>query len=147
MYSACFMQVLIWFIFSQNLDQMNIKVWLPQQNYVEFRCGAQDKWATVSLTFLICIYFVRCRPFASSFYFLCDKHILWNIMLTYLYKICGPLLQILMSINKSKHQFFKKVVRYSQNFINLTFTLSERHQLLQAYIQEINKKYSEVVLY
>ena len=34
---------------------------------------------------------------------------------------------------ESKHSYFKKVVRVLGNFINVTKTMAERHQLLQAY--------------
>ena len=35
---------------------------------------------------------------------------------------------------ESKHSYFKKCARHSQNFINVCHTFAERHQLLQAYL-------------
>ena len=45
---------------------------------------------------------------------------------------CGPLIRLWTLRFKSKHAYFKKAIRSSQNFINVTQSLSEKHQLLQA---------------
>lgn len=45
----------------------------------------------------------------------------------------GPLIKVWTLRFESKHSFFKNVARRSQNYINLTYTLSMKHQLLQAY--------------
>ena len=39
---------------------------------------------------------------------------------------------------ESMHSFFKHIAHYSQNFINITHTLSEKCQLLQAYLSDGN---------
>lgn len=36
---------------------------------------------------------------------------------------------------ESKHSYFKKAIRQSGNFINVTLTMTEKHQLHQAYLQ------------
>lgn len=47
----------------------------------------------------------------------------------------GPLIRLWTLRFKSKHTFFKQCARKLQNFENLTSTLAERRQLLQAYLQ------------
>jgi hypothetical protein len=46
----------------------------------------------------------------------------------------GPLIRVWTLRFESKHSYFKKCARYSQNFINICHTFAERHQLLQAYL-------------
>ncbi|CAL1293885.1 unnamed protein product, partial [Larinioides sclopetarius] len=46
----------------------------------------------------------------------------------------GPLIRMWTMRFESKHSYFKKCIKSAQNFKNLTKTLSERHQFLQAYI-------------
>lgn len=45
----------------------------------------------------------------------------------------GPLMRVWTLRFESKHSYFKRCARYSQNFINICHTFVERHQLLQAY--------------
>lgn len=45
----------------------------------------------------------------------------------------GPLIRLWTMRCESKHSYFKKCARNCQNFKNLTLTLSQRHQLFQAY--------------
>ncbi|XP_071847914.1 uncharacterized protein [Apostichopus japonicus] len=45
----------------------------------------------------------------------------------------GPLIRLWTLRFESKHSFFKRCARYSQNFINITSTLAQKHQLLQAF--------------
>lgn len=45
----------------------------------------------------------------------------------------GPLMRVWTLRFESKHSYFKRCARYSQNFINICRTFAERHQLLQAY--------------
>jgi hypothetical protein len=46
----------------------------------------------------------------------------------------GPLVRLWTMRFESKHQYFKRCVRNSRNFINVTGMLANRHQLLQAYL-------------
>ena len=46
----------------------------------------------------------------------------------------GPLMRMWTMRFESKHSYFKKCLQHCQNFKNVTKTLSERHQLLQAYM-------------
>lgn len=46
----------------------------------------------------------------------------------------GPLIRLWTLRFESKHTYFKQCARKLHNFKNLCFTLSERHQLLQAYL-------------
>jgi hypothetical protein len=46
---------------------------------------------------------------------------------------CGPLIRLWTLRFESKHSYFKKCARSAQNFKNITKTLSEKHQLLQAF--------------
>jgi hypothetical protein len=45
----------------------------------------------------------------------------------------GPLIRLWTLRFESKHSYFKRCIRYSQNFLNVTLTMSVKHQLLQAY--------------
>ncbi|KAJ8022795.1 hypothetical protein HOLleu_37788 [Holothuria leucospilota] len=45
----------------------------------------------------------------------------------------GPLIRLWTMRFDSKDSFFKRCARYSQNFINITSTLTEKHQLLQGF--------------
>ena len=58
-------------------------------------------------------------------HFLC--HYPWLILMF------GPLIRVWTLRFESKHAFFKKCIRISQNFKNVTSLMSERHQLMQAY--------------
>ena len=46
----------------------------------------------------------------------------------------GPLMRMWTMRFESKHSYFKKCLQHCQNFKNITKTLSERHQQLQAYM-------------
>lgn len=46
----------------------------------------------------------------------------------------GPLIRFWTMRFESKHKFFEQCLKKSQNFKNVSKTLSERHQLLQAYL-------------
>lgn len=48
----------------------------------------------------------------------------------------GPLVRLWTMRFESKHQYFKRCVRHSKNFINVAYMLANRHQLLQAYLSE-----------
>jgi hypothetical protein len=45
----------------------------------------------------------------------------------------GPLVHMWTLRFESKHSYFKRVIRSSQNFINICYSLTNRHQLLQAH--------------
>lgn len=51
----------------------------------------------------------------------------------------GPLVRFWTLRFESKHQFFKRCVRSSRNFINVSRMLAFRHQLLQAYLSASNR--------
>lgn len=54
----------------------------------------------------------------------------------------GPLIRLWMLRFESKHSYFKRCARHLKNFRNIYQTLSERHQMYQAYLlagQECNK--------
>lgn len=46
----------------------------------------------------------------------------------------GPLIRLWTMRFESKHSYFKRCARNLKNFKNLCFTLSQRHQMLQAYL-------------
>jgi hypothetical protein len=50
----------------------------------------------------------------------------------------GPLIRVWTLRFEAKHSYFKECARKLHNFKNLPLTLSERHQLLQAYLHEGN---------
>ncbi|KAJ8050604.1 hypothetical protein HOLleu_03868 [Holothuria leucospilota] len=50
----------------------------------------------------------------------------------------GPLIWMWTLRFESKHSYFKRTLRYSGNFKNVGLTLSEKHQLLQAYVTSSN---------
>lgn len=47
----------------------------------------------------------------------------------------GPLIWVWTMRSESKHTFFKKCMRNIKNFINVTSTLAERHEMYQAYLR------------
>lgn len=47
----------------------------------------------------------------------------------------GPLIRVWTMRFESKHSYFKQCIRSAQNFKNICQTMSEKHQLLQAYKQ------------
>ena len=47
----------------------------------------------------------------------------------------GPLIHMWTLRFESKHSYFKRIVQSCGNFINVTLTLANTHQLLQAYLQ------------
>lgn len=49
----------------------------------------------------------------------------------------GPLVAFWCMRMEAKHQFFKRIVQTMRNYKNLPFTLSERHQLYQAWIFQL----------
>lgn len=57
----------------------------------------------------------------------------------------GPLIRMWTMRFESKHSYFKKSAQRSQNFLNITKSLSEKHQLLQAYI-ETGSMFEEISL-
>lgn len=57
----------------------------------------------------------------------------------------GPLIRMWTMRFESKHSYFKKSAQRSPNFLNITKSLSEKHQLLQAYI-ETGSMYEEISL-
>ncbi len=46
---------------------------------------------------------------------------------------CGPLIRLMTLRFESKHSFFKRCARSSQNFINICHSLAVKHSLLQSY--------------
>jgi len=45
----------------------------------------------------------------------------------------GPLIKVWTMRYESKHKLFKKIVRSSQNFINVLKTMSEKHEYFQSF--------------
>lgn len=58
----------------------------------------------------------------------------------------GPLIRIWTMRFESKHSYFKRCIRASKNFRNITKSLSERHQLLQAYQSRGNLFSPELIM-
>ncbi|XP_074657114.1 uncharacterized protein LOC141910282 [Tubulanus polymorphus] len=54
----------------------------------------------------------------------------------YLIRCFGPLMRVWAMRFEQKHKYFKTAVRQIQNFINITKSLSERHELFQAYLMK-----------
>lgn len=54
----------------------------------------------------------------------------------YLIKQFGPLVKVWSLRFESKHSYFKRCIRASGNFINVTKSLAQKHQLLQSYLQK-----------
>lgn len=71
---------------------------------------------------------IRQHTFADN---LRPKH---HYMVHYLYLISqfGPLKHVWTLRFEGKHRYFKNVLKHSQNYKNITYSLSEKHQLLQA---------------
>ncbi|KAK4882387.1 hypothetical protein RN001_005706 [Aquatica leii] len=63
----------------------------------------------------------------------------------YLFIRFGPLRQLWTLRFESKHRYFKNIVRHSPNFKNILFTLSERHQLLQAMLLSHDSTFTDSV--
>jgi hypothetical protein len=65
----------------------------------------------------------------------------------------GPLVKMWTMRFESKHQYFKRCIRFCRNFINVASLLANRHQLCQAYLSAsprfgncIDVSYSDIVL-
>lgn len=56
----------------------------------------------------------------------------------------GPLIWLWTLRFESKHSFFKKAIRQASNFINVTLTMAEKHQLHQSYLQT-GQYFSDVI--
>ncbi|XP_065683273.1 uncharacterized protein LOC136096064 [Hydra vulgaris] len=59
----------------------------------------------------------------------------------------GPLIRLWTLRFGQKHQFFKRAICHSPNFINITSTLSKKHQLLQACNSSITLFSNEVIVH
>lgn len=59
----------------------------------------------------------------------------------------GPLRYLWTLRFEAKHQCFKRAVRHSNNFINILFSLSHRHQLLQSLNMSQQKLFEDKVIY
>jgi hypothetical protein len=56
----------------------------------------------------------------------------------------GPPIRFWTLRFESKHKYFKSVSRITQNYINITHTLSERHQLLQSHLGQTTRFHSDI---
>ena len=62
-----------------------------------------------------------------------------------LIRMYGPLINVWAMRFESKHSYFKKVIQTTQNFKNVTKMLSNRHQLLQAYLAQGSRLPEDIV--
>lgn len=74
--------------------------------------------------------FIRKRMFSNK---LVPKHHYLNHY-GELTRAFGPLINVWTLPFEQKHKYFKNVVRHCPNFINVLFSLTEKHQLLQTYL-------------
>jgi hypothetical protein len=58
----------------------------------------------------------------------------------------GPLVKLWTMRFEAKHQYFKRCIRSSKNFLNVTSLLANRHQLYQAYLSSSDRFASDVVV-
>jgi hypothetical protein len=58
----------------------------------------------------------------------------------------GPLVRLWTMRFEAKHQYFKRCIRSSKNFLNVTSLLANRHQLYQAYLSSCDRFASDVVV-
>ncbi|KYN50145.1 hypothetical protein ALC62_00173, partial [Cyphomyrmex costatus] len=58
----------------------------------------------------------------------------------------GPLRHLWTLAFEHKHQYFKNVVRHTTNYKNILFSLSRKHQLLQAYNSSLNSLYYNKII-
>lgn len=64
----------------------------------------------------------------------------------YLIRMFGPLRHVWTLRYESKHRYFKNILKHSPNFKNILLTLSERHQLLQAFHASQGNLFSDKVI-
>lgn len=72
------------------------------------------------------------------------KH-LFMMHYPYLLRQFGPLRHTWTLRFESKHRYFKNIARHSQNFKNITYSLCNRHQYLQALYLQDGKLYDDKV--
>lgn len=117
----------------RNCDKVGYKLIVLLHEIVELICAPKITIEQVAYLQNLIQEYLELRLDAFSHVPLRAKH---HFMLHYPNLIIkfGPLIRLWTMRFESKHSYFKKCIHSSQNFINVTKTLSERHQLLQAYL-------------
>lgn len=107
---------------------------LALQEIVEFVMAPAISASQVSTLSLLIVHYIQERKRLFPDVPLRPKH---HYLVHYPYLITqfGPLIRTWTLRFESKHCFFKRCVRASGNFINLTKSLAEKHQFLQMYLQ------------
>lgn len=117
----------------RNCDKVGYRLIILLHEVVELICAPKITIEQVSYLQNLIQEYLELRQDSFSHVPLRAKH---HYMMHYPNLIIkfGPLIRLWTMRFESKHSYFKKCVHSCQNFINVTKTLSERHQLLQAYL-------------
>ena len=142
----CFLRMFSLFVI-QKVKSIDDKVWkayLLLRQIVELACAPSITKTQISLmSFVIDEYMemrLNCFPevcLRPKHHYI--KHYPW---LTLQF---GPLINFWTLRFESKHSYFKRSIRSCKNFVNVTSTLANAHQLFQAYLEETDQVFKTVV--
>lgn len=107
---------------------------LQLKDIVQLICAQKNPLPEVVYLDVLIQEYLACRFSLFPGHRLKPKHHLWHYPALILK--CGPLIRLWTMRFDSKHSYFKRCARNLKNFKNLCFTLSERHQMYQAYLSE-----------
>ncbi|CAK8689047.1 unnamed protein product [Clavelina lepadiformis] len=141
----CFLRMLPLLIFHkvQDSDDMVWQMFTKLNEIVRVICAPDLCIETVCMLNVWIREYIACRHTAFADVVLRPKH---HYLCHYPWLILhfGPLINVWTLRFESKHQYFKRVVKHSGNYINITSTLAKSHQMLQAYLLETNFFNSDV---
>ena len=84
--------------------------------------------------FAICILKVHCTH--ASFDYQVSALTVFLLILRYIIRRYGPLVRHWTMRYEAKHAYFKQLAHSMGNFVNLPFSLVQRHQLYRCYLNE-----------
>ena len=131
----CFLRILP-FLIAHRIEDLQDPVWelvLTLREIVELVCAPSITLAQIAyLDDLVTSYVTLFKKCFEDVRFRPKCHYLTHY--AKLIMMFGPLIRLWTMRMEAKHSYFKQCARSAQNFKNITFTLSEKHQLLQAYL-------------
>ncbi|KAG1673610.1 Zinc finger protein ZXDC [Nymphon striatum] len=128
---AIFLPLIIGYKISEPADPV-WQMFLQLKYIVELVCAPKINEANIAYLAVLIDQYLEDRQTIFENHKLKPKH---HYLRHYPYLILqfGPLIHVWTMRFESKHAYFKRCVRYLQNFKNLSKTLTERHQMLIAY--------------
>ncbi|KAG1672406.1 Zinc finger protein ZXDC [Nymphon striatum] len=130
-YFLRFLPLIIGYKISEPADPV-WQMFLQLKDIVELVCAPKINEANIAYLAVLIDQYLEDRQTIFENHKLKPKH---HYLRHYPYLILqfGPLIHVWTMRFESKHAYFKRCVRYLQNFKNLSKTLTERHQMLIAY--------------